>query len=89
MKNRYEKTEKLVRDSIDKMMEIAGHKERYNDLVGRDGWYAEMTMTKEQNDQWRDWFVAEAKSVLKWSKTVSLKEFSWLNLMYGLKIEEQ
>ena len=70
------------------MMEIAGHKERYDDLLDLPKWFIDFTMTQAQSDEFRDWFVAETKKRMRWSKKRALSEFSWLNLMYGLKIEE-
>jgi hypothetical protein len=89
MKTREQKTEQLLRDSINKMMEIAGHKERYDDLLEKENWFTEFTMTPEQEDEWNAWFVSEAKKRMKWPKRTAQREFSYLNLMYGLKIEEK
>jgi hypothetical protein len=50
-----QKQEQLVVDLINKMFEIAGHQVTYDDVKDReDAWYAEWTMTVEQNEECGD-----------------------------------
>ena len=81
-----QKREKMVVDMINKMFEIAGHSVTYDDVKHRkDDWYAQWTMTVEQNDEWKDWgqkyLMKELKMVKKYAET----QMGMISLMWGLK----
>ena len=50
---RDQKREKAVKDLINKMFEIAGHSVTYDDIVGREQWYQEYTMTVAQSEEFK------------------------------------
>lgn len=86
-----EKTKKLAKKILDKMLE------KYNidtDYVGQnqeiDGvkWFEYYTFTTEEFEQWKDWAIKEIRKTMRWSKKRSESEFGYLNLMFGLKIED-
>lgn len=85
-----EKIDKFLKDTINKMMEIAGHKERYDDLKAfGDGWYQHFTMTVEQSNKYKAWFVKEIlERNVAYSEAKAEKEYMWFNLAYGLRISD-
>lgn len=87
-KHRQEKSELFFKDAINKMLELAGHKERYEDLEGFENWWSVLTMTREQEKELGDWFVAELRKRLRTSKTEAIRSWMWFNMNYGLKIEK-
>jgi hypothetical protein len=81
-----EKQDSFIKDSINKMFEIAGHSVTFDDIVGRtDEWYTEWNMTVEQNDEWKRWGVAEIQKRFKYKKQFAEKEMAMICLMWGLK----
>ena len=84
-----EKQDCFIKDSINKMFEIAGHSVTFDDISGRtDEWYTEWTMTVEQNDEWKRWGVAEIQKRFKYKKQFAEKEMGMLVLMWGLKFRD-
>lgn len=78
----------LVTTLINKMFEIAGHNVTYDQIVERkDDWYAQWTMTKEQNDEWREWGISYMRKKARWPKYQAKREMAMFDLMYGLKID--
>lgn len=70
--------------ALHKMCEIAGHDK---DILKEEKYFQKYTMTEEQHLLWKIWFYHEAGKTLRISKTRSVKEFHWFDLMWGLKIE--
>ena len=84
-----QKQEQFVVDVINKMFEIAGHQVTYDDVKDRkDDWYAQWTMTMEQNEQWKKWGMDYMKRVFRWNKTLCEKEMGMVSLMWGLKFSD-
>lgn len=83
------KKEKAIRDIIDKMFEIAGYKLGFDDMIGRDDeWYSKYTMTTAQNDEWMLWGSEYLyKNKIVHSKRMAKNEMAWMNLSFGLKID--
>lgn len=87
--SREEKTKQLIIDLINKMFEIAGHNITYEDIVDRkDDWYAQWTMTVEQNEEWQEWGVKEIKKRLKFNQKYAEREMAMISLMWGLKFSD-
>lgn len=82
----------FVERAITKMMQTAGYDLTYDDMVEiakeDEVWYQTHTMTSEQEDQFRNWFLTEANEELGWNQKLAGRKFDWFNLAYGLKIEE-
>jgi hypothetical protein len=91
MKHKYNKKEQIVIDIINLMFKIAGHEICFDDVLEmEDGWYNEFTMTEEQNKEWREEGEKLIRKKLKYlTKESARKEMCWVNLMWGLKIEEK
>jgi len=88
--SREEKRDLIGKEIINEMFKIAGHNVTFEDIKDRkDAWYAQWTMTEEQNAQWRKWGEEKIKSDLKLNKELAKKEMAWFDLMYGLKIDNQ
>ena len=87
--SREEKREVFVKDAINKMFEIAGHDVTYEDIKDRkDDWYAQWTMTMDQNDQWNEWGVSEIRKRFRYNKEWAKKEMGMITLMWGLKFSD-
>jgi len=84
-----EKQEQTVIDLINKMFEIAGHSVTFEDIKGRkDDWYAQWTMTEEQNKEWRDWGIKYLKKQKGLYKHYAERQIAMFDLMYGLKLQQ-
>lgn len=84
MKKTYkDPTEQFGWNAIYKMLEIAKHDEG---IVYEPNWFSNYCMTDEMCDEWKEWFIKEAGKKLRLNKHRAEKEFSWFNLAYGLKI---
>lgn len=79
--------ERILKDLIDKMFEVAEHTIRYDDIKERkDDWYVQWQMTEDQNQEWKDW-GKEYLRKKRMSKQSAEKTMGWIDLMYGLKIK--
>lgn len=83
--SREQKQEKAVVDLINQMFIIAGHDVTYDDILGKDNWFQEYTMTVEQSEEWKAWGVKYLRENLKINKKMAENEMLWFNLQYGLK----
>ena len=80
--------EKILKDLIDKMFEVAEHAVTYEDVKERkDDWYVQWEMTEDQNQEWKDWGKEHLRKKGRMSKLSAEKTMSWIDLMYGLKIK--
>jgi hypothetical protein len=76
----------LIKTLIDQMFIIAGHKLRYDDVVGRkDNWFQQYTMTEAQRDEWKEWGISYIRKKKRWSKKLAEREMAFLDLYCGLK----
>ena len=81
------KSDNILETIINKMFEIAGYNICYNDILHRkDDWYAQYTMTKEQEAEWMKWGEEYIRKSRVWYSKLGKKEMGKINLMYGLKI---
>jgi len=81
-----EKKDIFIVDVINKMFEIAGHTVTFDDIKDRkDDWYAQWTMTVEQNDTWKEWGIREMKKRFRYNKHWAEREMGMISLMWGLK----
>lgn len=84
-----QKREQAVIDLINQMFIIAGHDVTYNDIKDRkDNWYAQWTMTVQQNEEWKLWGIDYLRKNLKMNKALAEREMLWINLMWGLKYSD-
>jgi hypothetical protein len=77
----------FVKDSINKMFEIAGYSKNYEDVLKEgNNWFQNYTMDEKQRELWKKWFVRE--SLLRKiyiSKRLAEKKFEMVDLNWGLK----
>jgi len=84
--SREQKWDKAVVDLINEMFIMAGHEVTYDDIKDRkDDWYAQWTMTVEQNDIWKEWGISEMKKRFRYNKQWAEREMGMISLMWGLK----
>ena len=51
-------------------------------------WFHNNTMTMAQHQEWKEWFITEARKTFKMSKKFAEKEFSYFSLRWGLRISD-
>jgi hypothetical protein len=84
-----EKQDCFIKDSINKMFEIAGHSVTFDDIKDRkDDWYSQWTMTMEQNEQWKKWGISEIKKQFRYNTLTAEREMGMISLMWGLKFSD-
>ena len=81
---REQKREKAVVDLINQMFIIAGHNVTYDDILGKDKWFMEYSMTVEQGEEFREWGEKYLRKNLKVNKKQAESEMMWFNLQWGL-----
>lgn len=52
-------------------------------------WYKNYTMTEDEYLQWKDFSITLMRKKLRFSKHSAEKEFLWLNLIWGLRIDNK
>lgn len=83
------KIDKILREILNKMFEIAGHSLTVDDIIGsKEPWYDQYTMTQSQQDEWETFSVDLLRKKHRFSKEKARKEFGWIMLCYGLKVEK-
>lgn len=83
------KIDKVLREILNKMFEIAGHNLTIDDVIGsEEPWFDQYTMTQSQQEEWETFSVELIRKKYKFPKERARKEFGWLSLCYGLKIEK-
>jgi hypothetical protein len=82
-----DKRREVVIEIINK--ELEKHGKTFSDVWGKDYWFNEHTMTTKEWEVWKDFSINLMRTRLRFSKKVAEKEFAWLNLMWGLKIDEE
>ena len=77
----------IAEEIFNKMMEIAGYKERFKDIVEeRDElYYEKFTWSKDKRDEWYDWGVKFIRKKMKLNKKPAENQMDWFDLCYGLK----
>ena len=53
--SREQKREQAVIDLINQMFIIAGHEVTYDDILGKEKWFQEYSMTVEQGEEFKKW----------------------------------
>lgn len=86
MSNRTQR-EAFVMSAIYKQFELANVDQSVLE-TDKDAWFSNNTMTPQQHEEWKIWFIAESRKVFKINKKVAEREFQFFDLSYGLKIKE-
>lgn len=83
------KDEWVMKMLIDEMFLISGYPDvTYEDILNKEKWYLDYTMTPEQNEQWKQAGVKILRRVKKWTKKRAEREMDWCSFMYGLKLTD-
>lgn len=82
------KTDEVYKELINKMLEIAGHDVRFDDVLKTDNWYQVYTMTKEQEDEVVKFGVDLFRKKLRYRKAMAEQQMQWFMLMWGLKLKK-
>ena len=59
-----------------------------DDVKDNEKWYEENSFTEEQFKEWKNFSIELLRKKLKFNKTFAEKQFMWINLMWGFKVEE-
>jgi hypothetical protein len=87
--SREEKWNKAVVDLINKMFETAGHEVTYDDIKDRkDNWYAQWTITVEQNEEWKAWGKKYLMKELRLRAKVAEREMGMCSMVWGLRFSD-
>ena len=82
--NKEQKQEQAVIDLINQMFIIAGHQVTYNDVLGKEKWFQEYTMTVEQAEEFKKWGKKYLMKNLRTYAKAAEREMMWFTLQYGL-----
>jgi hypothetical protein len=89
-----DKIKEFLVDVIEFMLTSAGHPDvTYQYLIDNpeiEGkkWFQYYTITKEQEQEVKEYFIKNHKKLFKMPVFVSEKSWLWFNLMWGLKLIE-
>ena len=81
---REEKKEKAVVDLINQMFVVAGHNVTYNDILGKEDWFREYSMTVEQGEEFKKWGKKYLMKKLNLYAKQAEREMQWFMLQWGL-----
>ena len=82
--SREEKKEKAVVDLINQMFIIAGYDVTYDDILGRDKWFQEYSMTVQQAEEFTKWGKKYLMKNLRMRAFQAEREMMWFNVQWGL-----
>lgn len=82
--------DKIVKECVEKMFEIAEVNLKYEDVLGIEhAWYDDHTWTDEKQGEWRQWCIKHIKKKMRCSKKRAESEAGWLLLNIGFKVENK
>jgi hypothetical protein len=82
------KIDTFLTKALDKMFQYVGFEKFDREFSNQEGWYSLRTWTKEQSNEFKDWFIKEYAKTFKDKKSAE-KEYQWFNLMWGWKIDDK
>ena len=82
--SREEKREKAVVDLINQMFIIAGYDVTYDDILGKDNWFQEYSMTVQQAEEFTKWGKKYLMKNLRMRAFQAEREMMWFNVQWGL-----
>lgn len=80
------KIDSAIREMLN--AELRRHGKTIEDVMGSQTWYSDYTMTTQQHAEWKLFCINLMRTRLKFAKCRAEKEFAWMDLMYGLKIQD-
>lgn len=82
--SREEKREKVFVELVNHMFIIAGYNVTYNDILGKDDWYMNYTMTVQQGEEFKEWGKKHLMKEHRLSSKLAEREMLWFNVQWGL-----
>lgn len=82
------KYETFLNKAFNKMFIAVGFNGYDKTFTEQEDWYHKKTWTQKQSDEFKTWFVSEAKKDLKFTKTMAEKEHAWFDLKWGWKVNQ-
>ena len=83
------KIDNFINQSLIKMFQMVGFDSFDKTFVKQKDWYSLKTWTEAEEEEFKKYFVSEAKKKLGWSKSTAEKEYAYFNLMWGWKVSEE
>lgn len=80
-----EKWQKAIVDLINQMFVIAGHDVTYDDILGKENWFTEYTMTVEQGEEFKKWGKKYLMKEIRLPAKQAETKMQWIILQWGLK----
>ena len=77
--------DKFLKKALDKMFQIAGFDAFDGDFANLEDWYSKKTWTKDQSEDFKNWFIKEGKKDLEFTRYMMEKEHAWFDLKWGWK----
>jgi hypothetical protein len=87
-----DKYENFVKEWINKQLQKHGVDFEYvlkNQQIEGELWCTHYTCTQEEADELKEWAFAEMKKRFKWSKRMCESQYSWISMMWGLRIASE
>lgn len=78
-----QKTDDFLKGALNKMFQMVGFEGFDAEFVKQDNWFSKRTWSEQDRETFRNWFLAEAKTKMKWGKNSAEKEYSYFDLMWG------
>jgi hypothetical protein len=77
------KAKDFFKKALAEMFKVVGFAGFDEEFTMQEGWYSKREWTAQQRDEFRKWFVVNAKKDLRWGKNKADMEFSFFDLMWG------
>lgn len=79
--------ENITLHLIEYQLEMVG--KTLKDIEDVPYWYNEITMSKEQHEEFKKYAIPLLKKTFKFNNNRAKETFCWFDLNYGLKIQEK
>lgn len=82
------KIDTFLTKALDKMFQSVGLEKFDSKFSNQEGGCSKKTWTKEQSNEFKDWFIKEYAKTFKDKKSAE-KEYQWFDFMWGWKIDDK
>jgi len=79
------KTTEFMTDALDRMFRAVGFDGFDQEFAKQDQWYLMREWTKDQEDEYRDWFINECRKRLKMTERQAVFEAGYFMLNWAWK----
>jgi hypothetical protein len=77
----------FLKKAFQKMFQAVGFSDYDEEFVKQSNWYHLREWTQTQSNDFKRWFLKEAKKDLKFSKQMIEREYQWFDLKWGWKVK--